>query len=74
MHSDSEAIRGRTVDALMISGKIEWDIDLIKDIFLERDANLILSVPLGTTEADVWFWKWDKLGHYTVKSAYEAIK
>lgn len=74
VQTDNEAIRDKTVDALMVSDRREWDVDLIKDIFTERDAQLILSLPLSSTDADGWFWKWNMLGQYTIKSAYDAIR
>ncbi|XP_074359589.1 uncharacterized protein LOC141699273 [Apium graveolens] len=74
IHTDHEAIRNRTVDALMITNQIEWDVDLVKDIFSERDAQLILSIPLRPSDMDSWFWKWENLSHYSVKSAYAAIQ
>lgn len=74
VHTDNEAIRNRTVDALMIPGQQAWDIDVIKDVFIERDAQLILSIPLSEADSDRWFWKWDKRGQYTVRSAYAAIQ
>lgn len=69
----SEAIVGRTVSSLMVSGRMEWDTDLVNDIFEERDANLIMSIPLSHNENDTWFWNKEKLGGYIVKSAYAAI-
>lgn len=51
-----------------------WDRDLGQDIFEERDAKSILSIPLNTANNDSWFWKLDKLGKYTVKSAYAVIQ
>ncbi|XP_074337663.1 uncharacterized protein LOC141674859 [Apium graveolens] len=54
----------------MITGAHQWDIDLIRDIFDDRDANLILSIPLGEDNEDNWFWRHDKLGVYSVKSTY----
>lgn len=38
VHTDNEAIRNSTVDALMIPGQCVWDVDVIKYVFLERDA------------------------------------
>lgn len=35
-----------TVDSLRISENGDWDIDLVKDLFNERDQKLIFSVPL----------------------------
>ncbi|XP_074327492.1 uncharacterized protein LOC141665405 [Apium graveolens] len=74
VHTDNEAIRDRNVDALMIPGQYAWDVDVIKDVFVDRDAKLILSIPLRDADSDCWFWKWDKKGQYTVRSAYTAIQ
>lgn len=52
----------------------DWDIDLLKDIFTDRDFNLILSVPVKAMYADSWFWNGEKLGQYSVKSAYRSIQ
>lgn len=73
IHTRHEAIVGQTVSSLMVTGRMEWDIDLVNDIFEERDANLILSIPLGSDEANICFWNKEKLGGYTVKSAYATI-
>lgn len=54
IHTRSEALEGKTVASLMVTDIIEWDIDLVNDIFDERDANMILSIPLGVNEADSW--------------------
>lgn len=35
---------------------------------------MILSIPLNITDIDAWFWKYERLGHYSVKSAYNAIR
>lgn len=57
------------VNSLRITPDDSWDIDLIKDLFSERDQNLILSIPLsGRTCDDVWMWVDDNKGLYTVKS------
>ncbi|KAL8092543.1 hypothetical protein AgCh_034709 [Apium graveolens] len=74
IHTRSEAIKGRTISSLMVPGRMEWDVDLINDIFEERDANLILTIPLRHNENDTWFWNKEKLGGYTAKSAYAAIQ
>ena len=52
----------------------EWDKDLLNDIFDERDANLIQSIPINSDEADSWYWKNEKLGMYSVISAYKALQ
>lgn len=47
-----------------------WDVDLVTDIFDCRDVNIILSTPLNNEFHDSWYWIRDKMGGYTVKSAY----
>nr|XP_017256465.1 PREDICTED: uncharacterized protein LOC108226023 [Daucus carota subsp. sativus] len=58
----------------MITGERRWDEDLIQDIFVTRDANLILSIPLCNDEVDRWYWRKEKLGFYSVKSAYILLQ
>lgn len=52
VHTDNEAIRNSNVDALMIPGQCAWDVDVIKDVFLDKDAQLIMSIPLRDADSD----------------------
>lgn len=61
IHTKHEALRRNKVCALMTENHDSWDIDLVKDIFNERDANLILSIPLQGTNNDSWFWRRDNI-------------
>ncbi|KAL8091729.1 hypothetical protein AgCh_034115 [Apium graveolens] len=74
IHTRSEALTGKTVSSLMVNGRLEWDTDLINDIFEERDANLILTIPLKPNENDSWFWNQEKFGNYLAKSAYATLQ
>lgn len=74
VRTNHEAIKHKMVDVLMNEDRSSWEVNLVKDIFDERDAQLILSIPLNGTDTDSWFWKYERLGHYSVKSAYAAIK
>lgn len=58
----------------MLTGEIAWDIDLIKDIFDARDAELILSIPLHANVRNTSYWRYEKMGHYSVKSSYICIQ
>lgn len=58
----------------MVQDQNSWDEDLIHDIFIERDVNLILLIPLRNSNADSWFWNKEKLGQYTLKSAYGVLQ
>ncbi|KAK6135653.1 hypothetical protein DH2020_030618 [Rehmannia glutinosa] len=53
----------------------EWNKDLVCTSFSKRDAELILSLPLSQNRGNSkLIWHHNKKGHYTVKSAYEAIR
>lgn len=49
-------------------------MDLILDIFDERDANMIVVIPPRNAESDTWYWRREKLGVYSVKSPYYVIQ
>ncbi|XP_074342398.1 uncharacterized protein LOC141679917 [Apium graveolens] len=73
IHTSHEAINGRKVNSLMVADQDRWDTELINDMFTERDANLILSIPLQRAEEDSWYWRREKMGQYSVRSAYAAL-
>ncbi|XP_073152635.1 uncharacterized protein [Henckelia pumila] len=59
------------VHNLMIPGHKEWDIELIHEIFNERDISRITSIPLGMSNfEDLLIWHFTDNGCYTVKSGY----
>ncbi|KAM7529995.1 hypothetical protein LguiB_033405 [Lonicera macranthoides] len=50
---------------------VQWDIDIVNDLFNERDRDQILAVPLSAKQQnDRWMWHWDKKGRCTVRSGY----
>ncbi|XP_074349748.1 uncharacterized protein LOC141689374 [Apium graveolens] len=51
-----------------------WDVDLIKDVFDERDVNIILTIPLNKAAQGSWYWRQEKMGSYSVKSAYYLLQ
>lgn len=58
----------------MITDENQWDVDILYDIFDDRDVNLILSVPIRENERDIWYWRKEKLGNYSIKTAYVLIQ
>jgi ribonuclease HI len=50
-----------------------WNADLIKQLFYDVDVHAIQSVPIRGTGDDSWAWEFEKLGHYSVKSAYRLL-
>ena len=50
---------------------LEWDIGLVRDLFLPQDAEAILSIPISESFArDRMVWAEEKKGHFSVRSAY----
>uniref|UniRef100_A0A803Q0U5 Reverse transcriptase domain-containing protein n=1 Tax=Cannabis sativa TaxID=3483 RepID=A0A803Q0U5_CANSA len=74
VHTVTASLQGKTVSSLMTIDQAQWDEDLIKDIFIDRDVNLILSTPFAPNEPDIWYWRLKNLGHYSVKSAYRQLQ
>lgn len=74
IHTNSEAIHGQKVSSLISMESNSWDIDLVEDIFDSRDANIILSIPIDKEVNDSWYWRREKFGNYSVKSAYLLLE
>lgn len=74
IHSNSESLINQKVVSLMHIGEKKWDLDVIHDIFEDRDVELILSIELGGNNKDTWYWRFEKMGHYSVKSAYIRLQ
>lgn len=68
------ALQNQTVSYLMSITENGWDVDLILDMFNSRYAELILSIPIDKEVHDSWYWRREKLGNYSVKSAYHLIQ
>lgn len=47
------ALQNKMVSSLMITGENRWDVDPLNDIFISRDINCILSIPLQHNNADI---------------------
>ncbi|XP_074342149.1 uncharacterized protein LOC141679584 [Apium graveolens] len=52
-----DALIGKTVDSLINMNITQWDEDLVNDIFIRRDANLIMSIPIQRFQEDSWYWR-----------------
>ncbi|XP_062099802.1 uncharacterized protein LOC133805647 [Humulus lupulus] len=72
--SDHVALEGKRVFQLMLADRNEWDVDLLRDLFPERDVDLIFNIPICRDDVDSWYWRYDNLGIYTVKSAYSLLQ
>lgn len=72
--SNNIALEGAIVSSLFVTGDNRWDVDMLYDLFDEREVNLILSIPVNQFDNDVWYWRKERLGQYSVKSAYLLIQ
>uniref|UniRef100_A0A803NFE6 Reverse transcriptase domain-containing protein n=1 Tax=Cannabis sativa TaxID=3483 RepID=A0A803NFE6_CANSA len=73
--SSHPALSGVKVSSLMVPGLRCWDVELIDDLFNERDKSLILQIPLQVAECiDHVIWSSDPSGIYSVKSAYNLLQ
>ncbi|XP_062102834.1 uncharacterized protein LOC133812999 [Humulus lupulus] len=69
------ALIGAKVSSLLLVDSREWDVDLLKDLFNDRDLRCILSIPLSNNRPmDSWFWSLEPFGFFTVKSCYKFLQ
>ncbi|XP_074347097.1 uncharacterized protein LOC141685920 [Apium graveolens] len=73
--TDVIGLQGKTVDSLMCTDKLEWDVEVVSYIFNNRDKESILAIPLSTSDQeDQLYWKFEESGLYSVKSAYRRLQ
>lgn len=53
----------------------EWDLSMLSMLFVQRDIDLILQIPLSTRiTIDQWMWSLEAKGNYSIKSATKVIQ
>jgi hypothetical protein len=53
---------------------MQWNTNLINQIFMPRDAEIIKAIPLSHRRPnDLLIWTGKKRGVFTVKSAYQRL-
>ncbi|KAL8117164.1 hypothetical protein AgCh_015174 [Apium graveolens] len=68
-------IRDIVVQNLMGADLRSWDMDILNDLFNERDIDLIEQIPIPIhSRPDSWYWLLDDKGLFTVKSCYISIR
>ena len=61
----------KIVRDLLREDGLEWDIGLVRDLFLPQDAEAILNIPISESfTKDRMVWAEEKKGHFLVRSAY----
>lgn len=64
-----------TVNYLLETETHSWDVDKIMSMFNPRVIAEILKLNLGhCPQPEKWFWKAEKSGNFTVKSAYRLLE
>ncbi|KAL8125340.1 hypothetical protein AgCh_012870 [Apium graveolens] len=70
-----QALENKTVASLLRTDMKKWDVDIVKDIFNDRDQRCILIIPLvADNNADTMYWRHEITGIYSVKSAYKHLQ
>ena len=64
----------RNVAELFDPGTGSWDVQLVRDIFWEEDAKIILALPVHGGMRNLAAWHFDKKGAFSVKSAYKVFR
>lgn len=68
-------LAGKSVCSLLEEDKRKWDDDILRDIFNDRDRQLIKMIPVSSRrEHESWFWLHDDKGCFTVKSYYRLLQ
>ena len=63
-----------SVNCLLCAGGKKGVVAVVNAIFNPLEAELILNIPLSRRSIpDGWMWKWEKRGHYSVKSGYKEL-
>ncbi|KAJ8765269.1 hypothetical protein K2173_011966 [Erythroxylum novogranatense] len=63
------------VQELLVLNLTRWDLDLVQEVFCDRDVHLIQSIPLSSRKRpDWWKWRGERKGIYSVKSAYKMLQ
>ncbi|XP_060960798.1 uncharacterized protein LOC133031333 [Cannabis sativa] len=69
------ALVNKSVSCLFQVDTRAWDEDVVRDLFVSRDQDLILSIQLSDSAVnDGWNWRLETCGNYSVKSAYKFLQ
>uniref|UniRef100_A0A803PEE1 Reverse transcriptase domain-containing protein n=1 Tax=Cannabis sativa TaxID=3483 RepID=A0A803PEE1_CANSA len=73
--SSHPGLEGVKVCSLMCPNDRCWNLEILQNMFGDRDISLITKIPLQVSPyPDQYFWHMENSGLYTVKSAYNLIQ
>ncbi|XP_074328054.1 uncharacterized protein LOC141665964 [Apium graveolens] len=73
--SDVQGLDQATIASLLTMEGHQLDVEIIEDLFNQRDQLCIAHSPVGgENEEDGLFWSEDRTREYTVKSAYRLLQ
>ncbi|XP_031094424.1 uncharacterized protein LOC115998895 [Ipomoea triloba] len=61
-----------TVSALADTVTNDWDVDILKDLFVPYDVELIMKLSVSSQFDNQWCWRGDFKGCYSVKHGYRS--
>lgn len=71
----TQALENNKVASLMCVDKREWDLEVLRDIFNDRDQNCILNIPLSEfRRVYTLYWSKENSGIYSVRSEYKFLQ
>ncbi|CAN1838863.1 Putative ribonuclease H protein At1g65750 [Linum perenne] len=70
----NDILTGLRVCDLLIPGERAWDVEMVQELFNERDAAAIIEISIhASLDNDGRLWHFSKCGNYTVRSGYKLI-
>lgn len=71
----NQGLDNHKVSSLLCMDRREWDLEILRDMFTDRDQMCILNTQLETNiDRDVVYWSKEKSGMYSVRSAYNLLQ
>lgn len=70
-----DVLKDAQVNSLFDEHTNYWDNDVLRDIYNERDCELIQQIPIPVHGSqDSWYWCFDDKGQFTVKNCYRRLR
>jgi hypothetical protein len=58
----------------LINANGQWDLQLLREIFIPMDMKVIYGIPLCTRrQENCWAWHYERKGIFSVRSAYGML-